>query len=95
MSNFWDFSVWGTINLAGSLIVSMLVANMIKRSIPMLKNSLIPTSVLGGLLLLAISIIYETATGVPFFDTAVFGGIFTVRYNDIDAVFFTVAPEML
>ena len=74
MSNFWDFSVWGTVNLAGALIVSMLIANMIKRSIPMLRDSLIPTSVLGGLLLLVISIIYEAAAGVPFFDTAVFGG---------------------
>ncbi|MBR5230222.1 MAG: hypothetical protein IKW01_05120 [Firmicutes bacterium] len=74
MSNFWDFSVWGTVNIAGALIVSMLVANMIKRSIPVLRDSLIPTSVLGGLLLLVISIIYETAFKVPFFDTAVFGG---------------------
>ena len=57
MANFWDFSVWGTVILAGALIVSMLVANMIKRSLPVLKNSLIPTSVLGGLLLLIISII--------------------------------------
>jgi len=74
MSNFWDFSVWGTVLLAGALIVSMLVANMIKRSLPLLKNSLIPTSVLGGLLLLILSIIYEAITGVPMFDTPLFGG---------------------
>ena len=74
MANFWDFSVWGTVILAGALIVSMLVANMIKRSLPVLKNSLIPTSVLGGLLLLIISIIYEAVTEVPLFNTAVFGG---------------------
>jgi len=74
MANFWDFSVWGTVILASALIVSMLVANMIKRSLPVLKNSLIPTSVLGGLLLLIISIIYEAVTEVPLFNTAVFGG---------------------
>lgn len=74
MANFWDFSVWGTVILAGALIVSMLVANMIKRSLPVLKNSLIPTSVLGGLLLLIISIIYEAVTELPLFNTAVFGG---------------------
>ena len=74
MANFWDFSVWGTVNIAGALIVSMLAANMIKRSLSILKNSLIPTSVLGGLLLLIISIIYEMITGVPLFNTAVFGG---------------------
>lgn len=74
MSNFWDFSVWGTVNLAGALIVSMLIANMVKRSLPFMKNSLIPTSVLGGLLLLVLSIIYEAFTGELFFDSAVFGG---------------------
>ena len=74
MSNFWDFSVWGTVNLAGALIVSMLIANMVKRSLPFMKNSLIPTSVLGGLLLLVLSIIYEAVTGEIFFDSAVFGG---------------------
>lgn len=74
MANFWDFSVWGTVNIAGALIVSMLIANMIKRSVPLLRSSLIPTSVLGGLLLLIISIVYEMATDVPLFNTAVFGG---------------------
>ena len=50
MSNFWDFSVWGFVNLIAVLLLSLLLANMCKRRIKFLKNSLIPTSVLGGLI---------------------------------------------
>ena len=58
MVNFWEYSVWGFILLLSALMVSLLVANIIKRKVPFLKNSLIPTSVLAGGLLLIISITY-------------------------------------
>ena len=63
MGNFWDFSSWGFFNLTAVLLASLLVANMLKRSIPILEASLIPTSVLGGGILLVISTIYNTVTG--------------------------------
>lgn len=71
--NFWDSSVWGFINIIAALLLSMLVANMIKRSFKPLKYSLIPTSVLGGVILLVISSVYEGFTGTPVFDTTFFG----------------------
>jgi len=74
MVNFWDFSSWGFFNLTAVLLGSLLVANMLKRSIPWLEASLIPTSVLGGGLLLMISVIYNNITGTEFFDTPFFGG---------------------
>lgn len=74
MSNFWDFSSWGFFNLTAVLLASLLAANMLKRSIPVLEASLIPTSVLGGGLLLVISSIYKAFTGDEMFDTAFFGG---------------------
>ncbi|MBQ7935120.1 MAG: hypothetical protein IJ333_02075 [Clostridia bacterium] len=74
MENFWDFSVWGTINIAAVLLLSLLVANMLKRSIKWLEASLIPTSVLGGGILLAITGIYSAITGENIFNTAFFGG---------------------
>ncbi len=74
MQNFWDFSVWGGIHLIAVLLISLLIANMMKRSIPILRNSLIPTSVLGGILLLIVSIIYKTITGQVLFNAAFFGG---------------------
>lgn len=72
--NFWDFSSWGFFNLIAVLLASLLAGNMLKRSIPMLQASLIPTSVLGGGILLAISTIYNAVTGQEMFDTAFFGG---------------------
>ena len=74
MGNFWEFSTWGFFNLVAVLLVSLLVANMLKRSIPFLQASLIPTSVLGGCILLVISVTYNTITGQELFDTAFFGG---------------------
>lgn len=74
MVNFWDFSSWGFFNLIAILLASLLVSNMLKRSIRWLEASLIPTSVLGGVVLLIISVIYNNITGREFFDTPFFGG---------------------
>ena len=73
MVNFWDFSSWGAFNLIAVLLSGLLVANMLKRSIPWLEASLIPTSVLGGGILLLASIIYKNITGHEMFDTPFFG----------------------
>ena len=72
--NFWDFSSWGFFNLIAVLLGSLLVAQMLKRSIPALEASLIPTSVLGGGILLVVSTIYNAVTGQELFNTAFFGG---------------------
>ena len=72
--NFWDFSSWGFFNLMAVLLASLLVAQMLKRSIPALEASLIPTSVLGGGVLLLLSAVYKAVTGQEMFDTAFFGG---------------------
>ena len=74
MENFWEFSVWGGFNLMAVLLISLLLANLLKKAIRPLQASLIPTSVLGGLLLLLISSIYKLLTGVNLFETAFFGG---------------------
>ena len=72
MTNFWDFKVWGLVNLVAVLLLSLLVANVLKRRIKFLKNSLIPTSVLGGLILLIINAVYEAITGTILFNTPFF-----------------------
>ena len=74
MSNFWDYNVWGGFNLFTILLLGLLAANMFKRTIPFLRNSLIPTSVLGGAILLVIGGIYKLVTGDVMFDTQFFGG---------------------
>ena len=73
MGNIWDFSSWGFFNLIAVLLAALLLAHMLKRMIPWLEKSLVPTSVLGGLLLLLVSVIYNQSTGREMFDTAFFG----------------------
>ncbi len=74
MGNFWDFSVWGWIILFAVLLGSLLVGNILKKSIPFLRNSLIPTSVLGGVILLIVAAVYKAITGDVLFDTSLFNG---------------------
>lgn len=74
MLNFWDYSVWGILNLIAVLLVSLLAANALRRTVPFFKNSLIPTSVLGGGILIIIACIYKAIFGHAMFDTSFFGG---------------------
>ena len=73
MENFWDYNVWGFLMLFGALLGSMLLGNAIKKSTPGLRSSLIPTSVIGGMILLIISEIYRGITGNMMYDTRLFG----------------------
>ncbi len=72
--NFWDSDVWGFMSLIAVLLLSLLAANLLKKSIRLLRVSLIPTSVLGGVLLLILSGVYQAVTGKLLFDTAFFNG---------------------
>lgn len=74
MISFSGFSVWGTIALFSTLFIAMLLANLIKKSVKFLRNSLIPTSVLGGVILLIVAEIYRAISGQYMFDTEFFGG---------------------
>ena len=74
MENFWDFKVWGLFNIIAVLLISLLVANILKRRVKFLKNSLIPTSVLGGMILFIVNIVYKAITDVSIWNTEFFGG---------------------
>jgi ESS family glutamate:Na+ symporter len=74
MTNFWDYDVWSWILLFGVVLGSLLVGNILKKGIPLLRRSLIPTSVIGGVLLLITSSVFKAVTGDVMFDTAIFGG---------------------
>ena len=74
MSNFWDSSVWGPFNLMAVLLCALLAASLIKKNIKILEESLIPTSVLGGTILLVMSAIYKLITGAHMFESNFYGG---------------------
>lgn len=73
MSNFWDSNVWGWMLLFSVLLGSLLLGNVIKKSIPFLQNSLIPTSVLGGIIILIFEGVCKAITGTDIFESDLFG----------------------
>ncbi len=74
MGSFSDFNNWSFINIFAILLISLLLASILKKNIPALKASLIPTSVLAGLMILIVSSIYKAITGDLLFNTPFFGG---------------------
>ncbi len=70
--SFFESDVWRSIMLTGILLLSLLFANMLKRKIPFLKKSLIPNSVLGGIILLVISSICYFISGNYLFNLDLF-----------------------
>lgn len=74
MTNFWDFNVWGGFFLIATLLVSLLLGNALKKNVKFLQESLIPTSVVGGLILLVFSTVLKVITKKDFFDMDLFGG---------------------
>ena len=59
----WDFTlanyaaVWAFLVQIGLLLLSLMVGNLLRRSIPLFRKCLIPSALLGGALLLAVNII--------------------------------------
>ena len=74
MIHFWDSDVWGWLLLVALLLGSLLVGNTLRRKIKFLRESLIPTSVIGGAVLLIVAAIYKLVTGNVMYDVAVFNG---------------------
>ncbi|MBQ7948294.1 MAG: hypothetical protein IJ284_00890 [Clostridia bacterium] len=72
--SFNDLEVWGSLNVIAVLLVTLLISNGLKRWVGFLRKSLIPTSVLGGLILLGLSAIYKAITGRVMFNEPFFGG---------------------
>ena len=72
--SFSEFSVWTFIMAIAVLLFSMLLSSALKQFIPFLRKSLIPVSVLGGIILLIVSTITYYAAGEYLFNLTVFGG---------------------
>lgn len=88
MNNFWDPSVWGVINVFAMLLVGLLAASLLKKTFKGLRESLIPTSVLAGFILLFVSGVYMTISGTSMFDTNFMGGngftiLETITYHSL------------
>lgn len=67
-SSFWDVSIWALVITFAILFGGMLLANLLRRVIPALRKSLIPSSVLGGFLILAANAGFKAIFGHSMFD---------------------------
>ena len=67
-TELWDSNVWAFILVIGILFAGMILAHMLKRIIPFLNKMLMPASVLGGLIILIFTTIYQLITKDVFFD---------------------------
>ncbi len=88
MRNFWDFDAWGTVNLIAVLLLSLLIANVLKKDVKLLQRAMIPTSVLAGLLLFAISNLWSFFGGVQLFETEFFSNSGLTGTNILEIITF-------
>ena len=72
--SYSDLSVWAFLMILAVLLFSLLIGNVLRKYVPFLKKTLIPASVLGGLILLIISTITYYCAGEYLFNFDVFGG---------------------
>ena len=72
--SFAELSVWTFIMVIASIGASMLIASVLKHFLPFLRKTLVPVSVLGGIILLIVSTVTYYAADTYLFDLPVFGG---------------------
>ena len=64
-TSFWDTDVWSLVLTLAILLGAMMLANTLRRTIKPLRRMMIPSSVIGGFIVLAVSFIYKQITGNP------------------------------
>lgn len=95
-TNFWDYEVWSFMLIIGILLSSLLLANIMKQKIKFLKKTLIPSSVLGGIIILVLVSIYRLITKETFFNLPIFQGhgisvLETITYHCLGIGFIAMA----
>jgi len=68
--NFWDIEVWRFVITLSILFGAMLLANTLRRKVQFLKKSLIPSSVLGGFIVLIANAAFKAIFGQSMFVTS-------------------------
>lgn len=84
--NFWDSNIWSFLLIVAILFAGMILAFIIKRKVPFMKKSLIPASVLGGIIILIFTTVYQLITKDVFFDLNVFSNGFTSGSNTLESI---------
>ena len=72
MINFWDSKVWSGLLIIAILFAFMMLAHILRRKISFLNKSLLPPSVLGGVIILIFTSIFKIITKENFFELEIF-----------------------
>ena len=68
--NFWNTGVWSFVITMTILFGAMMFANILRNLVPAIRRLMIPSSVLGGFLLLLAEELWQAVMGTPLFNTA-------------------------
>ena len=69
--NLWDANVWSFVITMTLLFGSMIVANTLRNTIPALRRLMIPSSVLGGFILLIANTVSKNCFGIELYQTGI------------------------
>lgn len=67
--NLWDANVWSFVITLTMLFVSMIIANTLRNTIPGLRRMMIPSSVLGGFILLIVNTVCKNCFHIELYQT--------------------------
>ncbi|MBR6654646.1 MAG: hypothetical protein IKL27_07960 [Oscillospiraceae bacterium] len=68
--NLWDANVWSFVITMTLLFVAMIVANTLRNTIPALRRLMIPSSVLGGFILLIVNTFCKNVLDIQLYQTS-------------------------
>ena len=86
--SFWDLGVWEFITTMAILLGAMLVANALRRQFKAVRKTLIPSSVLGGFIVLIVDRIYMAFFGHSIFNVSI---LETLTYHGLGLGFVALA----
>lgn len=86
-SNFWDYELWSLLITLTVLLGGMLLANVLRRKVSFIRKSLIPSSVLGGFIVLILSVVYQKITNRPLIETSM---LETLTYHGLGLGFVAI-----
>ena len=69
--NLWDANVWNFIITMTMLFVAMIIANTLRNTIAPLRRLMIPSSVLGGFILLIVHTIFKNFLNIELYQTGI------------------------
>ena len=68
--NLWDGNVWSFVITMTLLLASMIIANTLRNTVAPLRRLMIPSSVLGGFILLIVNTATKNLINLPLYDNS-------------------------